>query len=338
MIYNNATVANERASKKLSIELKNIESQQHRHMVKLYNTHSRIKSALSMPSLRAEPGNTGFLNPSLSPRTPSSLPVSPVTSPRVTRRRHSEIIPSSTATLLEEPPLLTAPNGLNKSKSDDQLDKPHAQANVRDCLGLSRSIKGAASPRVLTRSSVHPMCRSQSSPTERLDQLTKEFSGVGIKGAVSPRVVRRFSVHPVSQNVETSVNSEGLAQGGRSRRRLSAGCASLKAIDENRNNLDQRIKKFHESLKALKGEKQQTDHDNPDDSEGTPDLNNNIPKLPEIKPNSKRSNSLPTLIPRLSLANLKCEPLLGDGHHDDLQRCRYLRIQSQDDLEVDDVF
>lgn len=337
MIYGNATVANDRESKKLSIELKNIESQQHRHMVKLHTSKLRMKNALSMPSLLAVGReNSSFLSPPLSPRAPNSLPVSPVTSPRLSRRRHSDVITSSSASLIKDSLRLKKTDNFNKSRSEERLDQ-----QVREFAGVAS--KGAVSPRILRRSSVHPISSSRSNSTELLDQQIREVAGVAIKGAVSPRILRRSSVHPTSpsQALESSVNTNKVApQAYRSRRRLSAGCAPLRPIDENRNNLDQRIKKFHESLKVLKGEKVQDvlDEDDRQDSEVVPDLNNNIPKLPEISPNTKRSRSLPSLIPRLSLANLKCELLPGDDHHDDLRRCRYLRISDQDDLEEDDVF
>lgn len=290
MIYTNANVANEREEKRLSIELKKIEGQQQREMIRCEKNKCKIKNSLSMPSLLTEGSDSpGLLSPPISPRAPSSLPVSPVTSPWMSRRRHSEIV---------NPPGSSFLNDYSRQK----------RSNSMDSLKKSKS-------------------------EEQLDQQAKEFTErVIIKGVTSPRILRRsWSGSPHPQGAQPLITCK---MSSWSRRRLSAGCVPLRPIDENRNNLEQRIQKFHNSIKMLKGEDVVEENDV---SKDTADFNN-VPKLPDINPNTKRSRSLPSLIPRLSLANLKCESSSRDDNLGNPQRCRYLRIRDDDVLGTDEVF
>jgi hypothetical protein len=121
-------------------------------------------------------------------------------------------------------------------------------------------------------------------------------------------------------------------------RKLSA---PLIVIDENRDNLDQRIKKFHQSLLAYKREKDEEDDVFDEGDQEGQDFSDSVPELPDIKPNTSRSKSLARSFPKLSqLSNLNLKSSSDtDVSLDDLRECRYLRIPDQAvELSVDEIF
>lgn len=311
IIFSQAATANARASKRLTAELKTLESQQQREMLKLHKAKFRMKTAVSMPSLNAGHDDGGFLHAPISPRAPSSLPVSPITSPRIPRRRHSEVASCSTMRSLQFK--YQALGNQSKNLDNNRLSRASSEGKLDDAHEKE--------PKFTTR----------------------EMNYAG----VSPRPFRRSFSDVHSSNPGMSLKGQEtfvlknrapklclLPNRGR---KLSA---PLIAIDENRDNLDQRIKKFHESLLSYKREKEDAEDDvfeegGAEDAEFT----DSAPKLPDIKPNASRTISLPALIPRLSLANLTLNSSVGDDDSvENLKKCRYLRIPEPSELGIDEVF
>lgn len=310
IIFAQATTANARASKRLTVELKTLENQKQREMVKLHNAKFRMKTAISMPSLHAGQDNGGCFHGLISPRAPSSLPVSPIASPRIPRRRHSEVMTPSTRSLqFKCQPLANQSNDFNNNRlsrasSEGKLDDTQEKESVFTMKEINYA---GVSPRPFRRS---------------LSDITRVSNpGMPLKGQELFTMKNRAPKTPL------------LASRAR---KLSA---PLIAIDENRDNLDQRIKKFHESFLSYKREKDAEDEVFDEGGTEDADFSDSVPTLPDIKPNTSRTNSLPGLVPRLSLANLTLNSSVGDDDSvENLKKCRYLRIPDASELTVAEIF
>jgi len=181
-----------------------------------------------------------------------------------------------------------------------------------DVLGLRRS-KSSQNIRINVGLTPSPMCRSP--------------------GAASPRLLNRRST--IAQTfLYEEANALRQANTGR---RFSAGVVPSIRVEESAESLNEKVKKFNESLKRY-SKKTNTNAveelgDSPPIDEPTEEPSDELSTPP--RPVAHRWKSLPSIFPILGSQERTSEEMT---FYEDVKRCRYLRIPESPALSIDQIF
>ena len=250
-------------------------------------------------------------------------------------------------------PRLTSNGGLlvvpspPPSRAGLTAKSPRLERRRTSDLGLQGARMEAEQPRNQTNlSSLSPLelgeqsgmtgySPRQTRPQGLSSQPQKPEKALGTR--LSPRLLRR---RPTAGSVAPGkIGGESLNSTFPTRRRQSEGIVPIIHVHEGQENLQERVRKFNESLEQSSAKLRKSPSAvevrlDDDEQPETPDDMLTTPRLP-----IHRSRSLPSLLPVLNSTELKegsGEPL---SFHEDLKRCRYLRIPgSPKPLTVEEIF
>ena len=327
----NNLIINDKESAQLSTKLVSLDIQQRKEMARW----EREKNKLSLPSIKTAKCERISLTPPPSPTT------SPLQSP-VLRRRGSENLATLATTRSEMSESKTrssrgdsqfsfGSDGLRRSKSSQNLRLSMSPEPARG-VGSARFQANVAkiecpngNNQCSLGSDINGLRRSKSSQNLRLSISPQPPRGVG---SASPRVLPRLSTMGQVRLHRDGKTSPPTDTG----RRFSAGLIPSIQVDDSSEILDEKVKKFNESLVKFTKEASQGKNiasPSEDDLPPTEEL------LTPQRPLAHRWKSLPSILQ----ATFKDENSAGEMTFcEDMTRCRYLRIPDKPALSIEEIF
>ena len=152
-------------------------------------------------------------------------------------------------------------------------------------------------------------------------------------GAASPRLLNRRSTYAETFLYEDANALRQVDTG----RRFSAGIVPSIRVEESAESLNEKVKKFNESLKRYSTKTNTNAVEQLDDSPPIDEPNkepSDVLLIPS-RPVAHRWKSLPCIFPILSSQEKTSEEMT---FYEDVKRCRYLRIPEPPPLSIDQIF